>query len=108
MLFGAFNIADFLPWLGWISARDFNRRLRKARGDLDEFINKIIDDHMEKRKNKKDNEKANEVDTDMVDELLEFYKEDGDKNQGDVSQSPIQLTKDHIKAIIMVSNHSKS
>ncbi|XP_074313262.1 cytochrome P450 84A1-like [Silene latifolia] len=100
-LFGAFNIADFLPWLGWIHAHDFNKRLKQARGALDEFIDKIIDDHMEKRRNKKNNDQVNDLDTDMVDELLDFYNEDGEKNPADNSQSPIQLTKDHIKAIIM-------
>ncbi|KAK9691015.1 hypothetical protein RND81_09G170600 [Saponaria officinalis] len=100
-LFGAFNIADFLPWLGWIHANDFNNRLRKARGALDEFIDKIIEDHMPKRKNKKDNDQVNDLDNDMVDELLDFYKEDGVKNQSNNSQSSIQFTKDHIKAIIM-------
>ncbi|KAL9238248.1 hypothetical protein vseg_012696 [Gypsophila vaccaria] len=102
-LFGAFNIADFLPWLGWIHANDFNKRLKKAREALDEFIDKIIDDHMEKRKNKQENDQVNEIDTDMVDELLHFYKEDGVVNQANNSQSTVQFTKDHIKAIIMVS-----
>ncbi|KAJ6385980.1 hypothetical protein OIU77_029025 [Salix suchowensis] len=34
-LFGAFNVADFFPWLGWVNARDFNKRLAKARNSLD-------------------------------------------------------------------------
>ncbi|KAJ9132801.1 hypothetical protein P3X46_033634 [Hevea brasiliensis] len=29
-LFGAFNIAVFFPWLGWILAQDFNKRLARA------------------------------------------------------------------------------
>ncbi|KAJ6310749.1 hypothetical protein OIU76_015462 [Salix suchowensis] len=36
-LFGAFNVADFFPWLGWVNARDFNKRLAKARNSLDGF-----------------------------------------------------------------------
>lgn len=84
-LFGAYNVADFFPWLGWIHARDFNKRLAKARnpedglgtkfvnylGSLDGFIETIIDEHLIKKKtseslNSKDENE--EVDTDMVDE----------------------------------------
>ena len=45
-LFGAFNIADFIPWLGWIDPQGLNSRLAKARKSLDKFIDIIIDDHM--------------------------------------------------------------
>ncbi|TXG64646.1 hypothetical protein EZV62_011640 [Acer yangbiense] len=49
-LFGAFNIADFIPWLGWIHANEFNRRLARARESLDGFIDTIIDDHLAKKR----------------------------------------------------------
>nr|QWT43263.1 ferulate 5-hydroxylase-1 [Bacopa monnieri] len=98
-LFGAFNVADFVPWLGWINGQDFNTRLAKARGALDRFIDSIIDDHMEK-KNKKNNknngEREVDDDDDMVDELMEFYGENGAK-----SSEPISITRDNIKALIM-------
>ncbi|KAI4324205.1 hypothetical protein L6164_023760 [Bauhinia variegata] len=98
-LFGAFNIADFFPWLGWFHAQEFNRRMGRARKELDVFIDKIIDDHMEKMKNgKNENDHA---DADMVDELLVFLDEDGEKTNLDNSQTAIKLTRDNIKAIIM-------
>jgi len=105
-LFGAFNIADFIPWLGWVHAKEFNKRLKMARDSLDGFIDKIIDDHMEKRRWKEKEKDNEQVDADMVDELLDFYKDkdDGDKNQADDLQSSVHFTKDHIKAIIMVSH----
>ncbi|KAJ7978523.1 Cytochrome P450 [Quillaja saponaria] len=49
-LFGAFNIADFFPKLGWIHGQEFNKRMAKARNALDVFIDKIIDEHVEKKK----------------------------------------------------------
>ncbi|KAK7825393.1 cytochrome p450 84a1 [Quercus suber] len=36
--FGAFNIADFIPWLGWADPQGLNTRLEKARRSLDGFI----------------------------------------------------------------------
>ncbi|KAH0969440.1 hypothetical protein GBA52_028708 [Prunus armeniaca] len=58
-LFGEFNIADFIPWLEWVDfdSQGLNARLVKARESLDRaFINKVIDDHMQKKFGKKCNE----------------------------------------------------
>ncbi|CAK9166240.1 unnamed protein product [Ilex paraguariensis] len=97
-LFGAFNIADFIPSLGWIQGGEFNKRLANARNSLDGFIDKIIDEHMEKKKNNSDANDT-EIDTDMVDELLAFYSEDDLKND---SEDSLKVTRDNIKALIMV------
>lgn len=99
-LFGAFNVADFIPWLGWINGRDLNRRLVKARGSLDQFIDKIIDDHINKRNNKADCLEDDD-DDDMVDELMEFYSENPTKS--DINSSLV-ITRDNIKALIMVTS----
>ncbi|KAJ0010957.1 hypothetical protein Pint_34791 [Pistacia integerrima] len=96
-LFGAFNIADFFPWLGWIHAQAFNKRLARARESLDGFIDIIIDEHIEKKKNVNgEDEKDEAADADMVDELMAFYNEDRDG-----TNNLIKLTRDNIKAIIM-------
>uniref|UniRef100_A0A5B7AMJ9 Putative aldehyde 5-hydroxylase n=1 Tax=Davidia involucrata TaxID=16924 RepID=A0A5B7AMJ9_DAVIN len=99
-LFGAFNIADFIPRLGWIHGQEFNKRLANARRSLDGFIDKIIDDHMAKK-----NSSSTEVDdTDMVDELLAFYTTTEDYHKSyssDGLQSAFQITRDNIKALIM-------
>nr|XP_043616565.1 cytochrome P450 84A1-like [Erigeron canadensis] len=96
-LFGAFNLADFIPWLGFIDPAGLNTRLPAARASLDGFIDKIVDDHIKKGK-KTDDEN---VENDMVDEMLAFYSEAGKANETDDLQNTIKLTRDNIKAIIM-------
>lgn len=99
-LFGAFNIADFIPWLTWVDPQGLNNRLKKARKALDAFIDKIIDEHIEKREKRRG--ALDEADTDMVDDLLAFYSDEGNKmNETEDLQNPISLTRDNIKAIIM-------
>ncbi|XP_071693099.1 cytochrome P450 84A1-like [Rutidosis leptorrhynchoides] len=93
-LFGAFNLADFIPWLGFIDPAGLNTRLPKARAALDGFIDKIIDEHLKK-------EKKINGDNDMVDEMLAFYSEEGKVNEEDDLQNAIRLTRSNIKAIIM-------
>ncbi|OIT21042.1 PREDICTED: cytochrome P450 84A1-like [Nicotiana attenuata] len=94
-LFGAFNLADFIPWLGWADPQGLNTRMVKARASLDCFSDTIIDDHI-KRKNEKD-----DSDKDMVDELLAFYDEEAKVTDSDDLQNALRLTRDNIKAIIM-------
>ncbi|XP_059639354.1 cytochrome P450 84A1-like [Cornus florida] len=100
-LFGASTIGDFIPWLGWICGQKFNERLISARRSLDEFIGKIIDDHMAKKKISNLNNCLDEVDTDMVDELLKFYKENYFENESKDLQFSFKVTRDNIKALIM-------
>nr|BAM66576.1 ferulate-5-hydroxylase [Chrysanthemum x morifolium] len=96
-LFGAFNLADFIPWLGFIDPAGLNTRLPAARAALDRFIDKIIDEHLTKGKKIGDEDAEN----DMVDEMLAFYSEEGKINEVDDLQNAIKLTRDNIKAIIM-------
>ncbi|CAI9264047.1 unnamed protein product [Lactuca saligna] len=96
-LFGAFNLADFIPFLGFIDPAGLNTRLPAARAALDGFIDKIIDEHLSKGKKTGDEG----LDNDMVDEMLAFYSEEGKVNEGGDLQNAINLTRDNIKAIIM-------
>ncbi|OIV92697.1 hypothetical protein TanjilG_18048 [Lupinus angustifolius] len=98
-LFGAFNIADFIPYIGGIDPQGLNTRLVKARAALDSFIDKIVDEHILKKRNKID--VVVDEETDMVDELLAFYSEEVEANESDDLHNSIKLTKDNIKAIIM-------
>lgn len=100
-LFGAFNIADFVPWLDCMDLQGLNARLKKARASLDGFIDSIIDEHIKKRKKESVDDEC--VDTDMVDELLAFYSEEAKVSESEDLQNSIKLTRDNIKAIIMVS-----
>ncbi|PON99517.1 Cytochrome P450, E-class, group I [Trema orientale] len=99
-LFGAFNIADFIPWLTWVDPQGLNSRLAKARQALDGFIDKIIDEHIDKRA--RTNGVVDDVDADMVDDLLAFYSDEAKVNESSEDlQNSIRLTRDNIKAIIM-------
>ncbi|KAH0900672.1 hypothetical protein HID58_040175 [Brassica napus] len=101
-LFGAFNVADFIPYFGWIDPQGINKRLVKARNDLDGFIDDIIDEHIKKKENQNSIDAGDVVDTDMVDDLLAFYSEEAKlvSETADL-QNSIKLTRDNIKAIIM-------
>nr|GMC59859.1 cytochrome P450 84A1-like [Ipomoea batatas] len=101
LLFGAFNIADFFPWLKWADPQGLNARLVKARASLDGFIDKIIENHIQKRKDNKEGIINIGSDTDMVDELLAFYSEEAAVNETEDLQNAIKLNRDNIKAIIM-------
>ncbi|GER47546.1 cytochrome P450 [Striga asiatica] len=100
-LFGAFNLADFVPWVDRMDLQGLNKRLVKARDLLDGFIDSIIDEHIE-RKNGLGRAGPN-GDSDMVDELLAFYGGDdvAKVSEGGDLQGSIKLTRDNIKAIIM-------
>ncbi|KAL6583240.1 hypothetical protein OROMI_005318 [Orobanche minor] len=98
-LFGAFNISDFIPWLGWMDPQGLNRRLANARASLDGFIDTIIDDHMQKEKPESGCEGP--VDSDMVDELLAFYSDEAKVPVSDDLQNAIRFSRNNIKAIIM-------
>jgi ferulate-5-hydroxylase len=100
-LFGAFNIGDFIPWLSWADPQGIKGRLRAARASLDEFIDKIIDEHMERGKSPDD------ADADMVDDMIAFLPEAKPKKRAagdgvEDLQNTLRLTRDNIKAIIMV------
>lgn len=101
-LFGVFNIADFIPWLGWVDTQGLNARLAKARKALDSFIDDIIDNHIKKNKLIDNNSDEVETEADMVDELLAFYSEDAKVSDSEDLQNAIRITRDNIKAIIMV------
>ncbi|KMT09512.1 hypothetical protein BVRB_6g129780 [Beta vulgaris subsp. vulgaris] len=107
-LFGAFNIADFIPFLTWADPNGLNNRLAKARSSLDGFIDRIIDDHINKRKavNGHDVKQEDKVENDMVDDLLNFYSEETKVNESEDLQNAIKLTRNNIKAIIMPSELS--
>nr|QNN89162.1 cytochrome P450 [Achyranthes bidentata] len=94
-LFGAFNIADYIPFLKWLDPSRLNDRLTKARFSLDRFVDEIIDDHM-------NNAKVDKVEEDMVDDLLNFYSEKPKvTDELGALQNAIKLTRDNIKGIIM-------
>ncbi|CAA6656387.1 unnamed protein product [Spirodela intermedia] len=93
-LFGAFNVADFVPWLAPLDLHGLRKRMEAARAALDGFIDEIIDKH---RVNPK---AADDLNTDMVDEMIVFL---GDTPAADGAelQASFKITRENIKAIIM-------
>ncbi|CAL9076371.1 unnamed protein product [Musa textilis] len=98
LLFGAFNVGDFIPWVSWMDLQGINKRFKVAREALDGFIDKIIEEHMANPK------EADAEDADMVDQMLAFFEESHDRtkeNEADELQGTLRLTRNNIKAIIM-------
>lgn len=89
-IMGSFSASDFFPYVGWIIDRitGMNGRLERIFHDLDIFYQKVIDDHLSFGSQKQEDEG-------IVDVFLKIKK-----NQGD--SSALQITHDHIKAILMV------
>ena len=93
-MLGSFCASDFFPYVGWIIDRltGFHRRLESSFHELDVFFQQVIDDHLNSGRTMQDQE-------DIVDVLLRMERDQ-------TENSAIQLTKDHIKAILMVNNQT--
>ncbi|KAM7272563.1 hypothetical protein ACFE04_027226 [Oxalis oulophora] len=91
-MLGSFSAADFFSYFGWIVDRITGLYKRRERSfhDLDSFYQKVIDDHLDARKsNKKDHQ-----DYDIIDVMLNY-----DNHRAE--SSIVQLTENHIKALLM-------
>ncbi|RZC71736.1 hypothetical protein C5167_034925 [Papaver somniferum] len=83
-LFAGFNIADLFPWMSWIHKFDgLDAKLDKNFRHMDEFYDKVIDEHINSSKSSKTGVE------DLVDVLLRL-------------QADSSLTRDNIKGILMV------
>ncbi|KAI3953421.1 hypothetical protein MKW92_029087 [Papaver armeniacum] len=88
-LFAGFSIADFFPSMGWIHKfNGLDARIKKSYRKLDEFFNRVIDEHIKADKSSKPDVE------DLVDALLL-------RSHKDHIQS-ITLFRDQIKGILMV------
>ncbi|PWA56901.1 cytochrome P450 [Artemisia annua] len=86
-----FYFKDKFPFMGWLDKLNGTiARLEKNVKDMDEFYQQVIDEHLNP-------ERLNIMHEDMVDILLKL-KHDPD--------SSVNLTFDHIKAVLMVIHHS--
>ncbi|KAK7836098.1 cytochrome p450 84a1 [Quercus suber] len=104
-LFTEFDFSDFIPWLSWIHTKDLKKRLVNVRRALDLFIDKVIDEHLAKKRNKNSKDENEAAATDMVDELVSFLDEgaDHENNKSTDSLSTFKLNRDNIKGLIMGS-----
>lgn len=83
-----FGIPDFFPSLEWINrVTGFKQKLEKVFRSLDAFFEEVIEEHLDPTRPKPDHE-------DYIDVMLRVQK--------DTTQE-ITLTRQHIKAVIMVS-----
>ncbi|KAM7481571.1 hypothetical protein LguiB_006154 [Lonicera macranthoides] len=88
-LLGVFCVGDYVPWLWWVDRVSglFGRVERVAKG-IDEFLEGVLSDHMEKKKEECEGEGKN-----FVDILLEIQRE---------NKLGFPVSRDTIKALIMV------
>ncbi|KAH6767802.1 hypothetical protein C2S52_018785 [Perilla frutescens var. hirtella] len=83
---GKFNLSDYIWFCKNLDLQGFGKRLRKVRERFDEMMEKIIDEHQNKRRESKVDVK------DLLDILLDLAKD---------PSSEMKLTRDNIKAVIM-------
>jgi cytochrome P450 family 71 subfamily A len=89
-LLGAFFVADYVPWLGWVDAlRGLRRQLERNFRDLDAFYERVIDEHINQRVLSK------EEDEDLVDVLLQLH--------GDPAHRSTFASRNRIEGILTVS-----
>ncbi|KAL5555146.1 hypothetical protein UlMin_037382 [Ulmus minor] len=71
-LAGAFNVADYVPYLEPLDLQRLRRRMRKNSKAIDEILNKVINDRLQQYKERKgdDNKRTNFVDV-LLSELTE-------------------------------------
>ncbi|XP_021863465.2 cytochrome P450 71A22-like [Spinacia oleracea] len=91
---GAFCMQDFVPWLGWIDRlTGVDRKANKVANALDGFIEKIVQEHVERlnlQTDSTDEADKEEKLQDFVDILLEIQRENSSV-----------LPRESIKAILM-------
>ncbi|KAM7481578.1 hypothetical protein LguiB_006161 [Lonicera macranthoides] len=87
-LMGVFCVGDYVPWLWWVDRVSglFGRVERVAKG-IDEFLEGVLSDHMEKKKEECEGEGKK-----FVDILLEIQRE---------NKLGFPVSRDTIKALIM-------
>ncbi|CAL1414631.1 unnamed protein product [Linum trigynum] len=99
--FGGFTLSDVFPssrLLGLIGGTE--RRLKELHREVDVMLQRFIDDHVARRSAEKgDDEEEEAEDQDLVDVLLNYTREHGDKS----NELSFPLTEVEIKAVISVS-----
>ena len=96
-IFGEFNISDIIWFCKNLDLHGFRKKYEDIHRRYDALLESIIRDREEVRKNKKkgknESDKGDEV-TDFLDMMLDVVEDE---------QSEMHLTRNHIKALILVS-----
>ena len=91
VLGGKFNLGDMLWFVKKLDLQGFGKKLESVRSRYDAIMEKIIKEHEDARRNKSGD--GDETVKDLLDILLDIYADE---------HSEIRLTRENIKAFIMV------
>nr|XP_027125377.1 cytochrome P450 71A2-like [Coffea arabica] len=93
-LMGVFDVGDYIPWLSWVNRfNGLDLKVEKFVKLIDEFLEGVIEEHINKRKGEAENDHSVEARClDFVDILIEVNKE---------STIGFALGRDDMKAIIL-------
>jgi len=98
VLGGKFNLGDMLWFVKKLDLQGFGKRLENLRSRYDVIMERIMKEHEDTKKKNKEEINSNGIETvsDLLDILLDIY---ADEN------SEVRLTRENIKAFIMVINN---
>ena len=89
-MFGSLFFSDYIPFMGWVDRLSgLLGRLEKNFKDFDTFYQELIDEHLDPNRPKPEQE-------DFLDVLLQIWRD---------RVFQVDLTFDHIKAVLMVIDH---
>ncbi|OMO72246.1 Cytochrome P450 [Corchorus capsularis] len=75
LLLDSFDIGKFIPWLGWVNhVNGVNSRVKRVANWFDNFLDKVIDDHIENRRKRRNGN--GDKNMDFLDVLLQIQEED--------------------------------
>ncbi|CAL5372791.1 unnamed protein product [Camellia sinensis] len=97
-LLGVFDLGDYIPWLAWVNS--FNglyKRVHRVAKELDDFLESVVEEHMDLRREKSGGERADreggdEIQQDFVDVLLDIQRD---------NKVGFPVDRDSIKALIL-------
>ncbi|KAL7191872.1 hypothetical protein ACSBR2_023867 [Camellia fascicularis] len=97
-LLGVFDLGDYIPWLAWVNG--FNglyKRVDRVAKELDDFLESVVEEHMDLRRKKSGGERADheggdEIQQDFVGVLLDIQRD---------NKVGFPVDRDSIKALIL-------
>ncbi|PON44988.1 Cytochrome P450, E-class, group I [Parasponia andersonii] len=92
-LMGAFNLADYVPWLGPLDLQGLTRRLKTVSKGIDHLMENILVEHEQKGEH--------DSTQDFVDVLLSLKNQHDTNPQSDDSYQVLTIERDNIKAILL-------
>ena len=94
-LTGSFNLADFIWFCKNLDLQGFKKRVKEARRRFDTMMERIMKAHEEERRKKRDPNNGGDTVNDLLDILLDIIEDEKEE---------MRLTRENVKAIILVTN----